>query len=156
LHKIGLGASSADQAFYTIDKNNYGLGTFSPVEHYDLPLKEIGTFRVERGDDYILSLGDQPIDAIKIDVQGYESEVLNGLQETLAKFRPVVWFEYGPGTKTKFRSMDESKALFPYEAEWLLMMPKTTLFHHTVELEPVTDKDLPLGDYIVVPAEKVG
>jgi hypothetical protein len=46
-----------------------GLALSRPLSN-TLPLREIGTFHVERGDDYLASFGDRPIDAIKIDVQG--------------------------------------------------------------------------------------
>lgn len=97
LHQRGLADRDAELPFYSIEKNNFGLGTCSHVQQYDLPLKEIGTVQVARGDDYARQQGIGLIDAIKIDVQGFEPEVLRGLRERLKTDRPIVWFELGGG-----------------------------------------------------------
>ena len=55
------------------------------------------------------------IDLLKIDVEGYEKNVLAGLAETLRRDRPVILFELGPKAKI-FASMDV-KGGFRSEAE---------------------------------------
>lgn len=50
------------------------------------------TVRVERLDD---SIGDLKPDLIKIDVEGTELLVLEGMRDTLTRHRPVVAFEHG-------------------------------------------------------------
>ena len=114
LHKIGLADRKDELALHLIDKNNFGLGTFSTVEQYDLPLKEVCKASVEIGDNYLSSNEIGPIDAIKIDVQGFEQEVLQGLDHTLSKDRPVVWFEVGGETKDKLAVRKDICDLFPY------------------------------------------
>jgi len=42
------------------------------------------------------------IDAIKIDVQGLEFEVLTGLREVMARDRPVVWCDSGKRRRGHF------------------------------------------------------
>jgi FkbM family methyltransferase len=55
-----------------------------------------GTIRVEarRLDAIIDAAGVERVDLIKIDVEGFEWRVLRGGEETIAKFRPHVVFEY--------------------------------------------------------------
>lgn len=48
---------------------------------------------VSKGDDIIPTVGLQQISTIKIDVEGAELEVIEGLQQTLRKNRPFVFFE---------------------------------------------------------------
>lgn len=51
---------------------------------------------VRKGDAAIADLGLDAIAAIKIDVEGAELQVLRGLMQTLAKYRPAVLFEVLP------------------------------------------------------------
>jgi FkbM family methyltransferase len=55
-----------------------------------------GTIRVEarRLDAIIAAAGIERLDLIKIDVEGFEWRVLRGGEETIAKFRPHIVFEY--------------------------------------------------------------
>jgi len=155
LHEVGLANSNAMQPFFSIPKNNQGLGTFSDNEQYDLPLAKIGSFRVVKGDEYLSSLEGGGIDAIKIDVQGYEHHVLQGLQEILRKHIPVVWFEYGSGTREKLTTLDSIKSIFPYEVELLLMATVKSGFQHYAELQNIdSTSEMPVGDYLAIPAGK--
>lgn len=156
LHRVALGNFSADQPFYSIDKDNFGLGTFSPIEQYDLPLHQVGTFRVEHADKYLASFGVHNVDAVKIDVQGLEPEVLAGLNETLEKFHPVVWFEYDVGTKEKLPLASDIKRLFPYPIKLLRLTRKASLILYSVYLEDVSnERILGTGNYVAVPVNWV-
>ena len=46
-----------------------------------------------RGDDLAEELQSGPVSAIKIDVEGFELEVLSGLAKTIEKYRPIILFE---------------------------------------------------------------
>ncbi|MCY4044754.1 MAG: FkbM family methyltransferase, partial [Cellvibrionales bacterium] len=48
----------------------------------------------QRGDDWVASHAVDKIDFIKIDVEGHESFVLEGLQETLLQQRPIIMLEW--------------------------------------------------------------
>jgi FkbM family methyltransferase len=154
LHKIGLGAVSEDKPFFSIDKNNFGLGTFSTVEQYDLPLQQVDVFRLENGDEYMANLGVENVDAIKIDVQGLEPDVLSGLTDTLRKFRPVSWFEYGLGTSLKMRGASDIKSFFPYPVTIWRIVQQSSLISLSSRLETVGDEEeLSPGELVVVPAD---
>jgi FkbM family methyltransferase len=60
------------------------------------PAGRTGTIRVEarRLDAIVAAAGIGRLDLIKIDVEGFEWPVLRGGEETIAKFRPHVVFEY--------------------------------------------------------------
>lgn len=157
LHEVGLGAEDAMRAFHLIEKRNYGLGTFSTVEQYDLPLRQVGTCRVAPGDDYLAAHGIDAVDAVKIDVQGFEIEVLRGLRATLAEYRPLVWLEMGAATRTAAHcnSLADLQAYFPYPTRVLFIASSRGLLTWSTVLQDARP-DLPGGDYIVLPAESAG
>jgi len=47
-----------------------------------------------KGDDYLDNLSLPKINFIKIDVEGYEYEVLKGLKKNIVRYRPTIIFEY--------------------------------------------------------------
>lgn len=149
LHRIGLGEADAELPFYAIDSQNQGLGTFLHEEQYDKPLKCIGGSCIVNGDKYLREQGVGPIDAIKVDVQGFEAAVLRGLRETLQSSQPVVWFEYGQGTRASSDG-NSLRALFPYEIRLFQMTRLKVGAVHRMRLTAV-GHDIPLGNYIAVP-----
>lgn len=71
---------------------------------YDRPNEEDTTITVQtdRLDDVLPP--DQPVDLIKIDVEGGELLVLTGAKNTLARYQPVVIFEHGLGAAEHYGS----------------------------------------------------
>jgi FkbM family methyltransferase len=52
--------------------------------------------RVVRGDDWVLEKKLFPPSIIKIDVEGYEFNVIRGLRETIKKSKPIIFLEVHP------------------------------------------------------------
>lgn len=79
-------------AEFKIDPNEWNQGTFSisgkgegtEMQHVDIMV----------GDDLPEIKALKRLDLIKIDVEGFEFQVLNGLSATLEKFKPRLIFEY--------------------------------------------------------------
>lgn len=74
--------------------------------HLDLEEQNPGAFNLlakgaknyeikcEKGDDFLNNLGIEKVSFMKIDVEGYEFEVLKGLKDTINRSRPIINFEY--------------------------------------------------------------
>lgn len=68
-----------------------------------------------KGDDYLESLALKKINFIKIDVEGYEYEVLKGLKQTILCFRPVIIFEYDRNYQLKMNT--DARLIFDFLSE---------------------------------------
>lgn len=53
----------------------------------------------------------QYLDFIKLDVEGHEAQVIQGAQETLLKFKPIVMIEYKPSLNKRYGNLDPAKLL---------------------------------------------
>ena len=95
VHEFGLGAVSS-QSELVVPFGFPGQGTAREdlQKHY---LQSVGTVRVpiriEALDQVAGPKGLRPPDLVKIDVEGFELEVLQGAQETLRKFKPRLFIE---------------------------------------------------------------
>ena len=90
IHPVGLGRTdeALEMSFYP------GSTPYSSIAR-PLPSAEKVKIQVRNGDRYRKEHDLELPDVIKIDVEGFEVEVLAGLPETLAAKRPVVFFEHG-------------------------------------------------------------
>ena len=149
-HKLGLADRDAELTLHLIDKPNYGLGTFSTVEQYDLPLRPVATCPVRHAGNYLAGIGAGPVDAVKIDVQGFEPEVLRGLADILKRDRPVIWCEIGAGTLAKIATTGELSKLLPFEFRCFQIASSSDWTGNSVGLRERSG-DLPSGDYVLIP-----
>lgn len=149
----GLGDVAGTRPFYNVLNGNRGLGTFLETEQYDVPIERIADFPVVRGDDVLGELlpDATPIDAIKLDIQGYEPNALRGLRETLARHRPTVWVEFGGGTLSGLAPGEAFSDLFPYAIEVLAFRTERTMLVARTRLEALQNIDGMLGDVVVRP-----
>jgi FkbM family methyltransferase len=153
LHKVGLANQDAEIPFYNIDNGNEGLGTFSDIEQYDQSREMVGKLKIVRGDDFLAAIGVDQLDAMKIDVQGFEGEVLMGLQETIRRTRPIVWLELGAATKMDMSRFERVEDFFPYPIRLFQLKHGLRLMIRGVTLVEVEAGELEIGDYVVCPRE---
>lgn len=102
---LGLSAKAGDTILYLAGKN-HSVASFSeqyPSMHLaDRPNETVSPVRVEvvKGDDFIRSLNAPPIDVIKMDVEGWELNVLNGFEQTIQQSPGITLFcEYSPAAQ---------------------------------------------------------
>lgn len=109
-----LGDRTAAASLITVDWFNSG-GTTVRLDG--------GPVSVYRGDDLFAA---DWFDVIKIDVEGMELDVLAGLEQTIARCRPLMFIEVNDDHRTQFLSLIEQ---WSYKVEWhALMYPRITNF----------------------------
>lgn len=112
LHRVGLGDKDATLPFFAPPDKNIGSGTFLP-ERKQGEDKPIGNFRIAVGDELLEPLQLPSLDLIKIDVEGFEKYVLQGLAKSLGRYRPVLVIEVSDPPVGKIANMAELKRLLP-------------------------------------------
>ena len=152
LHQLGLADRDATLTLYMIDKPNYGLGTFSTADQYDLPLRAATTCAVRHASNYLRETGINMVDAVKIDVQGFEPEVLRGLHTVLERDRPLIWCEIGSGTLEKIETVAKLQALLPTGYQCYRFVEVSNWLVRSTVLKQTTSV-LPSGDYLLMPAK---
>jgi FkbM family methyltransferase len=107
VHAVGLGECEGEAPFYAPVGTNAGQGTFHRGRGISVG-REIGKISIVRGDALLADAG--RVDLIKIDVEGYEPNVLAGLERIIARDRPVLIFEYSAETRAGFATFDKMSA----------------------------------------------
>lgn len=86
----GLSNESIDSTICVQTNGNIGQSSLE----YDFTDGIREKIHLEKGDDTLSQLGIDRIDFIKIDVEGHEKKVIEGIKESLLKFRPIVYMEW--------------------------------------------------------------
>ncbi len=80
-HNAGLGAVNSKLKFYLSSKGN--MSSFIKREEYeDIRIKEIIDVDVIKADDFF---ADKKLDLVRMDVEGFEIEIINGMHELLSR-----------------------------------------------------------------------
>jgi FkbM family methyltransferase len=111
VHNVGLGAKDEFLDFYAPAGRNIGTGSFVEEHGHGNNIK-IGKLEIVNGDIYIATLNLKRLDLIKIDVEGFEKNVLLGLSDTLKKYRPAVIMEYSEITRDSL-TIKELRGILP-------------------------------------------
>jgi len=112
LHKVGLSNQQEELDFYAPTGRNQGIGSFD-AGTVSKGNKNLGKLALVRGDDYLAQNKLQDIALLKIDVEGFEKNVVEGLTDTLEKSRPVIVVEVTYGNTLSFACLDELRAALP-------------------------------------------
>jgi FkbM family methyltransferase len=119
---IHAAAGAADElrTLFISGADNRGMSSFQPPDNYSGMKEEVKTLPL---DNWVAKSGLAKVDIIKIDVEGSEVSVLQGMQQLLQKFKPVIIIEINPETLGLFHSgpADVLKfaADFSYRSFWI-------------------------------------
>lgn len=88
----GLGKINEVLPFYfDAEQQNNATGSFA--KEYQEIEKPIGELPIRKGDEVVQELGLSRLDFVKIDVEGWEGEVISGLERTIRELQPAIMFE---------------------------------------------------------------
>ena len=102
---LALGSCDEMRRFHTPAGNNTGTGSFlddyNPINNSNTMLME-----VKKGSQFLDELKIMSPVIIKIDVEGFEMEVLKGLETFIKKFRPTIIMELSDISRERFKSKE--------------------------------------------------
>jgi FkbM family methyltransferase len=106
-------------------------------------LKEIGTARVTTLDQLLDELEVGKIDFIKVDIDGYESRMFRGAENTLKRWKPIILMELAPYVLKEASTSAEEliKIVANYGYSFYLLDGKTQLFSRSKTI----DELVPIG-----------
>ncbi|MEE4144284.1 MAG: FkbM family methyltransferase [Halieaceae bacterium] len=112
VHPVGLSNENTRSKFFAPTGTNAGIGSFD-ANSVDKGNVNIGELQLARGDDYFPRHGIDRIDLLKIDVEGYEKRVLEGLRKSLERERPIIVCEITLGNSLSFATVEELREYLP-------------------------------------------
>jgi FkbM family methyltransferase len=112
VHELGLSCENSELDFYAPNEDSHNMGTGSFMSIHEAENNRLyKKIKVVNADEYIEKLNLQCVDLIKIDVEGFEKNVLKGLQNTIRKYRPIIFMEFSVTTAKTFSSLEEFQSL---------------------------------------------
>src|SRR3989338_724867 len=158
VHPVGLGDTDEFITYYKAVGDNLGLGSFfrehaREKDDKNTPAEKLP---IRAADRYISNMQLKRIDVIKIDVEGYEKKVLEGLQRTLKKYRPIVMMEFSRTTQQSFSTLQEFSDLIPGYLPYAIRanQPRWILFNDPRPRTVGFNFSKPRGDVLLIPAGK--
>jgi FkbM family methyltransferase len=160
MHPFGL-ATEARTATYRFDSRSRNLGTGSFVGTHNSSADTEVNLEIRRGDEWFAGIGLTRADFVKIDVEGFEAEVVAGLQATLAAHQPVMMVEVTQSAVKGLERRGGLSALLPYPVRLfrvLKPLPRAVLFSDGgYRLAPITEPKAEAASYnlLIVPESRL-
>lgn len=146
LFPVGLGSKDEDLPYSTPDGKNMGTGTFRSVAAD----RDACILPVRNGDLFFKQNALPRIDLMKIDVEGFESNVFMGLKETIERDRPVILMELSEADRSGFG--DEKSFISSIYDNFEMYSVRTTSISGTYRLGQANFMDD--GEILIVPRER--
>lgn len=108
-HEVALGNAEAKQLYHVPSEENLGMGSL--IRDNDMDSGEAHHVQEVVGDEYLARHHLPRIDIMKIDVEGYERRVLEGLGNTIRKDRPAIMMELKDVGQSELQNEETLRAL---------------------------------------------
>ncbi|MEC4816328.1 MAG: FkbM family methyltransferase [Scytonema sp. PMC 1069.18] len=157
IYHFGLGDKDCKLEYYAPTSDNTGTGSF--IKGSDNNSEVSISLPIRRGDDVVAEIGVSPVSLIKVDVEGFEPFVLQGLAQTLKRDRPIMMMEMSAVTRKMMNEENLSLSSLLYENVAIFEIQATNL-RGKFRLERKDSNTLSkenkfLQDLLIVPAEHV-
>ncbi len=153
VHPVGLSNKDEKIPFYASKDIQFSRASFR--KDHDARNEYLEDLRVRVGDEIIEEKEIAVVDLIKVDVEGYEREVLEGLQNTIKRSRPAVIVEISETTRKSFGSRDDFESVFP-EDYVFFQFSGVSREDEKYKVAPFDyDKHVSHLDVIAIPREKM-
>ena len=111
---VPLGLSSSDQELNYFEPLDENTGTGSFIQEHSAQNNQHGLkLQLVNGDTFLDSQQLKKVDFIKIDVEGFEHFVLQGLKQTLLRDRPTILLEFNTATQEYCKTVEGFMDLLP-------------------------------------------
>jgi len=154
LHPLGLGNKNQVLPFAVPNNNNTGTGSFATGASESA--ESTMNLEVKRADDYLPAVGIHSFDFVKMDIEGFEIEALQGMEESLRQNRPICFFEWSQNKRVKGSLVPADR--FPEDYRFFQFMNSETIlmFFQTqnYRLRPLIDT-WPDGNILAIPEERL-
>ena len=108
---VALGDKTETRRFFAPPVENLGTGSF--VEQYSEKNKVDQYLEICRLDDIFTEMGIAQASLMKIDVEGFEKQVLSGASQMMRLMRPVVLFENSMYLDDALHNLQDIRDIFP-------------------------------------------
>jgi FkbM family methyltransferase len=150
LHRMALGSTDGELTLF-VPNNNSGQGSFK--YHSNFPHSRSYRCIVKQLSDVVRKWQIERIRLLKIDVEGFENEVLLGGADVLRDIRPdAIILETNEQNQPAFRNRAAIRTLRKFHYRFLAI-PKALISMSVVPIDPDTVEN-PSHDVIAVPEEK--
>ncbi len=150
LFEFALGEKNEKASYKKPKGHNTGTGSFISFGNDNETLD----LEIRIGDEVLEQNAIKDVHFIKIDTEGFEPHVLNGLAKTLVRCRPIVFFEWSQGVRGQLDH--RLSTIFPQDYTFYLFVPDIVVFKlfrkMSYRLAATTDH-WPDGNLLAMPIE---
>jgi FkbM family methyltransferase len=126
---VALGCKNEELKFFAPSETSCNAGTGSLLAQHEAETnKPYGVVQVRNASEHLENLKLPSIDIIKIDVEGFEKSVLEGLQFVMKKYKPVIMMEFSVTSRSEFGTQSGFEALTEGYTPYRIRTDESALF----------------------------